>query len=48
VDAPRTPDPGDELMFRLAVQNPKIACDTCTTDMEILLVDYWTTNVTMV
>lgn len=46
VDAPLTPDPGDAVMFRLAVQNPKIACDTCTTDMEILLVEYWTTNVT--
>jgi len=48
VDAPLTPDPGDAVMFRLAVQNPKIACDTCIKDMEILLAEYWTTNVTQV
>jgi len=30
------------------VQNPKIACDTCTEDMEILLADHWTMNVTQV
>ena len=48
VDVPITPNPGDAVMFRLAVQNPKIACDTCTEDMEILLADHWTMNVTQV
>jgi len=45
VDVPITPDPGDAVMFRMAVQNPKAVCDTCTTDPEFDLLNNWKVTV---
>jgi len=45
VDVPITPDPGDAVMFRMVVQNPKAVCDTCTTDPEYDLLNNWKVTV---
>ena len=45
VDIPIVPDPGNAVMFRMVVQSPKIACDTCNEDVDLLLTNNWTTVV---
>ena len=45
VDIPIVPDPGDTVMYRMVVQTPKIVCDTCTIDPELILENHWTTTV---
>jgi transglutaminase-like putative cysteine protease len=45
VDIPITPEPGDAVMFRMVVQNPKAVCDTCDIDPELYLLDDWTVSV---
>ena len=45
VDIPIVPDPGNAVMFRMVVQSPKIACDTCNEDVDLLLANNWTTLV---
>jgi transglutaminase-like putative cysteine protease len=45
VDIPLTPDPGDAVMFRMVVQNPKAVCDTCDADPEIDLLNNWIVTV---
>ena len=42
---PIVPDPGDTVMYRMVVQTPKIVCDTCTIDPELILENHWTTTV---
>jgi transglutaminase-like putative cysteine protease len=45
VDVPLVPDVGDAVMIRMVVQNPKAVCDTCDTDPEIGLLNYWKVTV---
>ena len=45
VDIPIVPDPGNAVMFRMVVQSPKVSCDTCNGDVDLLLTGNWTTVV---
>jgi hypothetical protein len=45
VDIPIVPDPGNAVMFRMVVQSPKISCDSCNEDVDLLLTSNWTTVV---
>jgi transglutaminase-like putative cysteine protease len=41
VDIPLVPDPGNEVLFTTVRQSPAAVCDTCTEDMELLVVKHW-------
>jgi len=45
VDIPITPDPGDAVLFRMVVQTPKVVCDTCPDDLDLILQENWKVDV---
>ena len=45
VDIPLTPDPGNAVLFKMVVQSPKVVCDTCPDDVDLILQRYYTTTV---
>ena len=45
VDIPLTPDPGNAVLFKMVVQSPKVVCDTCPDDVDLILQQYDTTTV---
>lgn len=41
VDVPIVPDPADETMLDITLQEPKAMCDTCPVDPKFWLPEYW-------